>query len=225
MNDSHPSISTAHLPLYPSSWIKLSQLLPSLPPITQLVAYATGFAALTAADSQVWTWGDERYAACLGRELSEPSSALNSIPGFVAPDVVADLSDLPTGPITKLAAGGYVIAALTAGNDLYVWGHASRAAAAGLSGLGVTDEPMPIIIEDHDIADVAVGEGHVLVLTTSSEVIVIGSNSNGQLGLGSAVKEVESWTKVSLEARGKIVAVAAGLRSSFLVVQAKHQVT
>lgn len=38
--------------------------------ITQkLVAYETGF-ALLAADGCVYTWGDERYAACLGREVT-----------------------------------------------------------------------------------------------------------------------------------------------------------
>lgn len=38
--------------------------------LTQLVAYETGFAALTST-GQVWTWGDERYTACLGRESSD----------------------------------------------------------------------------------------------------------------------------------------------------------
>ena len=37
---------------------------------SQLVAYAAGFAALTAG-GEVLTWGDERYAACLGREVSD----------------------------------------------------------------------------------------------------------------------------------------------------------
>lgn len=35
--------------------------------IVQLVAYETGFAALSAR-GDVTTWGDERYCACLGRE-------------------------------------------------------------------------------------------------------------------------------------------------------------
>jgi hypothetical protein len=36
-------------------------------PVIQLLAYETGFVALTP-DGQVFTWGDERYAACLGRD-------------------------------------------------------------------------------------------------------------------------------------------------------------
>ena len=38
--------------------------------LTQLVAYDTGFVALSS-NGQVWTWGDERYVSCLGRETSE----------------------------------------------------------------------------------------------------------------------------------------------------------
>lgn len=200
--------------LPPPNWIRLSQVLPSdSPDIIQLVAYSTGFAALSA-QGQVWTWGDERYVACLGRDLEIDAT----IPGQVT-----DLSDLPTGPITKLSAGGYVLAALTAGNDLYIWGHGGRAAAAGLAGLEVVDEPMPVVIEDHDIADIAVGEAHLVALTTSGEVFVIGSNSNGQLGLGREVEAVDSWTKVSVEKQTAFVSVAAGPRSSFLLAKKDKQ--
>lgn len=37
--------------------------------IIQLVAYETGFVALSD-DGHVWTWGDERYSACLGRPVT-----------------------------------------------------------------------------------------------------------------------------------------------------------
>lgn len=37
--------------------------------IVQLVAYETGFVALSH-DGRVWTWGDERYSACLGRQVT-----------------------------------------------------------------------------------------------------------------------------------------------------------
>lgn len=38
--------------------------------IIQLVAYETGFAVLSAR-GDVLTWGDERYSACLGREVTD----------------------------------------------------------------------------------------------------------------------------------------------------------
>lgn len=40
------------------------------PDAIQVVAYETGFAALTS-QGHVWTWGDERYQPCLGREVTE----------------------------------------------------------------------------------------------------------------------------------------------------------
>ncbi|KAK1754598.1 E3 ubiquitin-protein ligase HERC2 [Echria macrotheca] len=195
---------------------KLTQLFRTPPPIRQLVAYDTGFAALSPSGN-VWTWGDERYGGCLGRDLSQSRAE--------TPSIVTDLLYLPTGPITKIAAGGYVLAALTAGHDLYVWGHAGRATVAGLGGLELGDVPEPVVIEDHDIADIAVGEAHVIALTTTGEVFVIGSNSNGQLGLGAEVSSADSWTKVSVDAvdshNKEVVAVTAGPRNSFLVVRNK----
>ncbi|KAK0613765.1 regulator of chromosome condensation 1/beta-lactamase-inhibitor protein II [Immersiella caudata] len=241
INDTHPPLTNLSSLLPQPPWIPLSTLFPPsiTSTVTQLVSYTTGFAALTCAPSgktQVYTWGDERYAACLARDLTStfPQTGFQThadavkietdphIPvEAITPGIVTDLSDLPTGPITKLAAGGYVLAALTAGKDLYMWGHPGRAAASGLGGLGVSDEVIPVVIEDSDVEDVAVGEAHVVVLTTSGEVFVIGSNSNGQLGLGGA-KSAESWTRVAVEkGDGEIAGVAAGPKNSFLLVR-KH---
>ncbi|KAK4122943.1 RCC1/BLIP-II [Parathielavia appendiculata] len=179
------------------------------PSIAQLVAYETGFAALTST-GQVWTWGDERYTGCLGREPTNDSPA-------EGPGLVTDLEDLPTGPVTKLAAGGYILAALTAGNDLYCWGHAGRSPILD----DISDTPSPVVIDDKDIMDVAVGESHMLVLTSDSEVYVIGDNNNGQLGLP-GVASTKTWTGIDLGSvlsSGQTVrGVAAGPRNSFLIV-------
>lgn len=178
-----------------------------LPPCQQLVAYETGFAALTRT-GDVYTLGDERYSACLGRETSPASPADE-------PGLVTALQDLPTGPISKIAAGGYVLAALTSGNDLYIWGgHPGRKTVPE----NITDEPIPVDIEENDIADVAVGETHIIALTTNGDVFVIGENGNGQLGLSS--KSVDSWSRVSLDLKDdrRVVGVQAGARNSFLLV-------
>lgn len=179
-----------------------------LPPCQQLVAYETGFIALTSG-RHVYTWGDERYTACLGREPSEISPAHE-------PGLVDALQHLPTGPIIKVAAGGYVLAALTAGHDLYIWGgHPGRKTLS----LDLSDEPTPLDIGDQDIADVAVGESHILVLTVSGRLLVLGTNSNGQLG--SSEGPMESWTHVDLglPVGAKVVQVATGPRNSFIVVE------
>lgn len=173
----------------------------------QIVAYETGFAALTRT-GEVYTLGDERYSACLGRETSLASLADE-------PGLVTALQDLPTGPISKIAAGGYLLAALTTGNDLYIWGgHPGRKTVPA----GISDEPTPVDIEENDIADVAVGETHIIVLTTDGDVFVIGENGNGQLGLPS--KSEESWRRVLLDLQDdrRVVGVQAGPRNSFLLV-------
>ncbi|KAG6360094.1 hypothetical protein INS49_011150 [Diaporthe citri] len=138
------------------------QNFPQLPPCQQLVAYEAGFAALMRT-GEVYTLGDERYSACLGREVSPASPADE-------PGLVIALQDLPTGAISKIAAGGYMLAALTTGNDLYIWGgHPGRKTVPS----DTTDEPTPVDIEGNDIADVAVGETHIIVLTTNGDVLVI----------------------------------------------------
>lgn len=175
-----------------------------------MVAYETGFAALTP-DGDVYSWGDERYAACLGREVSEDMPADQ-------PALVTALQDLPTGPIVKIAAGGYMLAALTSGNDLYLWGgHPGRKAILP----DVSDEPMPIDIDGRDVADVAVGDSHLVVLMIDGDIFVIGDNTNGQLGL--PAKSVDTWTRVELDLKDdrRAVGVVAGPKNSFITVQNK----
>ncbi|KAI1136685.1 RCC1/BLIP-II [Hypoxylon sp. FL0543] len=176
--------------------------------IAQLVAYETGFVALSS-DGHVWTWGDERYSACLGRPVTDLTPAEK-------PGLVEELEDLPTGKITKICAAGYLILALTEGNDLYAWGgHPGRPAILE----GLSDSPMPVVVEECDIIDCGIGESHIIVLSSDHEVFVIGDNTNGQLGL--PVDEAKSWTKVPLNLgeRQVICGVEAGKRTSFILTE------
>jgi alpha-tubulin suppressor-like RCC1 family protein len=172
--------------------------------------------ALDGDDDVVWTWGDERYSDCFGRAACGENQAGS------APAVVADLHGLPTGPVVKIAAGGHVAAALTAGRDCYVWG----CGAAFLTPL-----PTPLDLGGRDVLDVAVGEDHMIVVTEGGGVWVVGCNDNGQLGLGDGrewgVRDGEwrglsltEWTEVKLEfpPGREVVGVAAGPRVSFLLV-------
>ncbi|KAF2966519.1 hypothetical protein GQX73_g7058 [Xylaria multiplex] len=180
--------------------------------IVQLVAYETGFVALSR-DGKVWTWGDERYSATLGRETTISSPA-------GSPGLVEDLEDLPSGKIRKIAAAGYTVIALTEGHDLYAWGgHPARQPILQtLSG-----NPSPVDVEENDILDCSIGETHMLVLTTGGDVYTIGENSNGQLGL--LLQRTANWVKVPLFPRGEVVVgVRAGQRSSFIVTKNAHLV-
>lgn len=156
--------------------------------------------------------------------LHEPDSSTTTTKNSPAeiPHPVTDLDDLPTGPITKLAAGGYLLAALTAGNDLYCWGHVGRSPTLP----DLSDTPTPLAIDDQDIADVAVGDAHMLVLTPDGDVYVIGDNSNGQLGLP-GTSSTKTWTRLDLgsilTAGQRVTGVAAGPRNSFLIVQTQPE--
>ncbi len=128
------------------------------------------------------------------------------------------LEDLPTGPISKIAAGGYVLAALTSGRDLYYWGcYPGRPAMLN----DVSADPTPAEVEDKDIVDVGVGDLHMIVLTADGQVFVIGDNGNGQIGLGREVTRATSWTRVEmpLAEHEVVTGVAAGPRSSFILVR------
>ncbi|CCC07554.1 unnamed protein product [Sordaria macrospora k-hell] len=199
------------------------------PDIVQLLAHSTGFAALSST-GEVYTWGDERYEGCLGREVTDECPAYYPLP-------VPLLSNLPTGPIRHLSIGhtSSMLACLTAGNDLYVWGDPRRLPASLQTlffehdscdnNLNDQDGPIPVVITDtkgnevDGIVDVAIGTNHMIALTDQGEVYVIGENWCGQLGLGEEIECVMKWEKVPLSLDGKVVkSVAAGPWTSFLIV-------
>jgi len=135
-----------------------------------------------------------------------------------APGLVGDLWDLPTGRISKIAAGGCVLAAVTTGNDMYCWGgHPGRPSVLE----DISANPTPVVVGEADVQDVAVGDSHMVVLTDQGEVFGIGDNENGQLGLGREQPWAKSWTRIPLPlgGRSRVSRVAAGPRSSFLIVQ------
>jgi alpha-tubulin suppressor-like RCC1 family protein len=131
------------------------------------------------------------------------------------PCVVEDLLELPTGPITKISSGGCMTAALTAGNDMYVWG--GRPAQPQVFGK-FSGPPTPVDLDVHDVLDIAVGDNHMLALTTDRTLFVVGANGNGQLGLG--IGEINDWKQVSLPltSGAQIMSVYAGYKNSFVVV-------
>lgn len=135
------------------------------------------------------------------------------------------LDDLPTGPIVKIAAGGYTLAALTEEGDLYCWG--SRPGQRPLFE-DLSNVPIPVDLGvEADVKDVALGDHHIIVLTTDGRVLVGGSNKNGQLGLGGEAGDADSWVddwqrvgNISQDHQREIVGVAAGPRTSFITTQA-----
>ncbi|KAH6683305.1 regulator of chromosome condensation 1/beta-lactamase-inhibitor protein II [Halenospora varia] len=184
------------------------------PIIQKVVANRTSFHALTI-NGNVLSWGDSRYEACMGRSHGD-GRPLDS------PSIIDDLIGLPTGPIRKIASGGFLTAAITAGDDLYVWGHHLKQGPVEMKLYDeVTGNPSSVDVNGYDILDVAVGEGYALVLTKDPrKLFVIGSNSNGQLGIGDSWN-ANDWTEVVLPlgCGQKMVAVYAGYKNSFVLVE------
>ena len=142
------------------------------------------------------------------------------------PHIVEDLPD-PTDKICKVVAGGYTVGALTEEGHLYAWGmqtpgHAAseKQAIAGLSAVP-NYQSIPEEGEDEDVADASFGDYHALALTKEGNVYVIGSNKNGQLGLGWDRKHrAECWEKVDLDlGEYRVKEVVAGPQTSFLIAR------
>jgi alpha-tubulin suppressor-like RCC1 family protein len=106
---------------------------------------------------------------------------------------------------------------LTTGNDLYLWG--GRPGQVKICD-ELEDYPTPVDVEGNDWMDVAVGQEHIIALSTNGDVWVIGEGGNGQLGLGDDTSTLRHWRKVDLNLGGmKVSKVYAGYKNSFLLVE------
>jgi alpha-tubulin suppressor-like RCC1 family protein len=187
-------------PLVPPGHIRAYRLPEPQVAVRSLLATRTGFVALTVGGN-VYTWGDGRFPHALGREV--PASRPSAVPSLV--------DDLTGLNVVKIATGGDLVAAVTEAGDAYVWGmtalgsqgEENRALQSLLkdraNGEYVArimlptsnnngDDSSGLDAEENelgsDIVDVAVGDGHILVLTEVGSVWACGSHEHGQLGLG-----------------------------------------
>ncbi len=143
-------------------------------------------------------------------------SLINPISPASRPCLVEDLLDLPTGRIRKISSGGYVTAALTEDNDLYVWGGRPRDTKF-LEEL--TGTPLPVDLNGEDVLDVAIGMNHMIALSSKHKLFVVGNGGNGQLGLD--IEELEEWKEISLPLieGQQVVSVHAGYKNSFVLIE------
>lgn len=144
--------------------------------IIELDSNESAFTFLTT-KGQVFTFGDPRHNN-LGRS-SEPHGLLASEPNIV--------DALDGVPIAHISSGGWITAALSKQKDLYIWGGRAgdEELVEGLSGLESGGVSLVDLADGLDVKDIAVGAGHIIVLTVDGRVWAAGRGENGQIGAAS----------------------------------------
>lgn len=184
--------------------------------IAQLEAGAAHF-ILRTEEGDLYSWTtDARHHRCLGRAVSAEVLA-------TTPSPIEALGGIA---IAKVAVGDWMTIALSRDRDAYVWGRerpqAERQTINALPG-PQEDVKLVDVAGGADIADVAAGSGHLLVLTVDGALFAIGDNYNGQLSLEHEEQDkcshVEDWTEV-MTLKGKTVKrIWAGDCTSFALTE------
>lgn len=171
--------------------------------ITQVSAGSYHTLALVEGGSvYAWGWNDEG-------QIGNGSSA----PDVYEPTLVLDAADLAV-EVEEVVASATASLALLADGSLYSWGDNTY----GQNGHPLTeprhltptlvDFPDPI---DGNIAQVAPGTWHTLVLLTNGTLYGFGNNSHGQLGLGSTGPDLTArQVAPGTFSAGRVIDVSAG---------------
>ncbi|KAL8744817.1 MAG: hypothetical protein Q9190_002989 [Brigantiaea leucoxantha] len=151
-----------------------------------ILAMSTAFIAL-AQDGKVYTFGDARHPASLGRTPTAEHPA-------TAPHPIDALEE---HKVQKIACGKWIGAAVTTEQDLYIWGAGKPGTTACFEKAGDGDGIVrPVDIDD--VVQIGVGDEHIVVRTGLDTIWGFGSNEYGQLGLGVEVKDTAGkWTKLA----------------------------
>ncbi|EME49090.1 hypothetical protein DOTSEDRAFT_67971 [Dothistroma septosporum NZE10] len=184
--------------------------------LKQMVA-ATGHFVLLMESGEVYTWGDARY-----QSLARPVTGIDSSPA-ASPGIVEALGGLH---ISKVAAGGWLGAALSRDGTLYIWGSTTPAAPGTVDALESADPSEVALVElPHrggeapDVLDMALGDNHAAVIAEDRRVYVVGDNRHGQLGLESDQSWYSSWEVARHWVGGELSgaeSVCAGPQTTFV---------
>jgi alpha-tubulin suppressor-like RCC1 family protein len=156
-------------------------------------------------DVIVVTKGDKVYSfgnnsnGCLGFDHRNP---------IEKPKLINELSGKE---IVNFSCGYRHVIAISKNNTLYSWGQND----CGQMGDGTTNESSnkPKIINklcDKNIIDISCGYAYSLALSNSGEVYAWGSNTCGQIGIGSAERYFTSPQKINVLDKESIVSISCG---------------
>lgn len=184
----------------------------------QLIASTATFMVLMER-GEVYTWGDPRYQS-LGRSIVGDEEGDEAVPAE-KPGLVDALSGLK---ITKIASGGWMSAALSEDNALYIWGTGTPGTEQTiklLQGDGVGEVVLVEIPEEAgeplDITDVGMGDNHIAVVVENKRLFVVGDNTDGQLGLSNDQAFFDTWAEVPSNSKASH-RVVCGPKATFVNV-------
>ncbi|MDR1426225.1 MAG: hypothetical protein LBJ08_00475 [Bifidobacteriaceae bacterium] len=170
---------------------------PGLPVITAIEGTGTHMLAV-AADGSVWGWGinvDHQVNAS-GDDVLVPTR----LPGL--------------SQVKAVAAGWRHSLALNEKGEVWAWGSNTRG-ALGLGDATARSSPTRVAALTTPVKAISAGRGYSFAITATGIINALGSNIDGQLGLGSDDIEVLSPRAVSVPTGA--TQVAAGTNTSFAV--------
>ena len=166
----------------------------------------TGYALLE--DGTIVAWGDNDEGQ-LGNGASGADRALGTYPKpSVTPVKVTGLAN-----IIDIAAGDKHALALHRDGTVWAWGTRDEGALGGgdakpAGSLRVSSAVAPVPVRGLEgITQIAVGATHNLALTRDGHVMSWGTNSSGELGVGT---RITGWTPETVTGLDSVVAIAAG---------------
>lgn len=161
----------------------------------------TGYALLE--DGTVVAWGANDEGQ-LGNGASGADRPLGTYPKpSVTPVKVTGLTN-----IVDIAAGNKHALALRGDGTVWAWGARDDGALGGGDAKPVLSALAPVPVPGLEgITQIAVGPTHNLALTRDGHVMSWGTNSSGELGVGT---RITGWTPAKVTGLDSVVAIAAG---------------
>jgi uncharacterized repeat protein (TIGR02543 family) len=181
--------------------------------IDNIFGHATMYAITS--DARIFAWGTNSY----GSAGNDSNTQI-----FQPVEITSNFALLEDETIVQMNNTQNSAYAITSFGRLFTWGFNSN----GQLGNGTTDHqwlPVDItdrlnLLEDELVIDMAYGTVHSIILTNQSRVFTVGSNYQGQLGLGytssgtTAIQNINS--SFTLQTDDQIIGVEASRYSSFV---------